>query len=327
MMKAMKKRDFLFSLLSGILLILSFPNVDLEFLAWFAFVPLFYAVEGKSLWNSFKIGFLTGLISFLGILYWIVVAVHTYGNIPLIPSVVILLLLVGYLSLFIGAFTFLNRFIQIRLELQTILLAPILWAALEYLRSFLLTGFPWANLGYSQYLNLPFIQMADITGVYGLSFVILLVNATLFLALHQWGKKTFPFKEVLITAIVLLVFLIYGYMKMEAIDRQMIQNPPLKIRLVQGNIDQSIKWDESFQKETLKTYDRFSLRVSEEKPDLIIWPETATPFFFQDAQEYQPFVLDIPKRTNTFLLFGTPSYKIQKGKVNHYNSAYLVSPS
>jgi apolipoprotein N-acyltransferase len=116
-------------------------------------------------------------------------------------------------------------------------------------------------------------------------------------------------------------------MKIAAIDRKIIQNPPLKIGLVQGNIDQSVKWDESFQKETLKIYDKLSLRVSEEKPDLIIWPETATPFFFQDAKEYQPLVLDIPKKTNTFLLFGTPSYKIQKGKVNHYNSAYLLSPS
>jgi apolipoprotein N-acyltransferase len=107
----------------------------------------------------------------------------------------------------------------------------------------------------------------------------------------------------------------------------MVQDPPLKVGLVQGNIDQSIKWDESFQMETLKIYDNLSLRVSEEKPDLIIWPETATPFFFQDAKEFQPFILDIPKKTNAFLLFGSPSYKILKGKVNHYNSAYLVSPA
>jgi len=107
----------------------------------------------------------------------------------------------------------------------------------------------------------------------------------------------------------------------------MIQNPSLKIGLIQGNIDQSIKWDESFQKETLKIYEKLSSRVAEGKPDLIIWPETATPFFFQDAKEYQPFILDIPKKTNAFLLFGTPSYKIEKGKINHYNSAYLISTS
>jgi len=101
----------------------------------------------------------------------------------------------------------------------------------------------------------------------------------------------------------------------------------LRIGLAQGNIDQSVKWDESFQKETLQIYEKLSSKVAEEKPDLIIWPETATPFFFQDAKEYQPFILDIPKKTNAFLLFGTPSYKIQKGKVSHYNSAYLFSPT
>ena len=323
----MKKRDILLSLLSGILLIFSFPNFDLEFLAWFALVPLFYSINGKGLYHSFKLGFFTGLVSFLGILYWIIVAVHTYGNVSFILSGLILLLLVTYLSLFTGAFIFLTRLIQTRSGIQTILFTPILWVALEYLRSFLLTGFPWAYLGHTQYLNLPFIQMADITGVYGLSFVILSVNAALFAVLHQWPKRTFPFKEVVITVLILLSFLIYGYVKIKHVDREIIKNPPMKVALVQGNIEQSIKWDESFQLETLKIYRRLSMRVAEDKPDLIIWPETATPFFFQEAKEYQPIVLEIPEKTNAFLLFGTPFYKIEKGKVNYYNSAFLISPS
>ena len=322
----MKKRDILLSVLSGILLILSFPNFDLEVLAWFALVPLFYSIEGKGLLHAFSLGFLTGFVSFLGILYWIIVAVHTYGNVPLVLSGLILLLLVMYLSLFIGAFTFLTRFIQIRSGLRTILFTPLLWVSLEYLRSFLLTGFPWAILGYSQYLNFPSIQMADITGAYGSSSVIILVNATLFRVIQQWPKKTFPFKEVAMTVFILLGCLIYGYGKMRAVDRQILQNPPLKVGLVQGNIDQSIKWDESFQKETLKIYERLSFKIAEEKLDLIIWPETATPFFFQDEKEFQPFVLDIPKKTHAFLLFGTPSYKVERGKVHHYNSALLISP-
>jgi len=323
----MRKRDILLSLLSGILLILSFPNFDLEFLAWFALVPLFYSIEGKGLRLSFELGFLTGIITFLGILYWIIVAVHTYGNIPLIPSGFILLLLVAYLSLFIGVFTYLTRFIQIRSGLQTMLFTPLLWVALEYLRSQLLTGFPWADLGYSQYLNLPFIQIADITGVYGPSFVIVLVNATLFGILRQWPKKIFLVKEMIFTGLIILSLLIYGHLKMVVVERHVNQNSPLKIGLAQGNIDQSVKWDQSFQIETLEIYKKLSYTVAKKKPDLIIWPETATPFFFQDADEYQLFILDIPKKTDAFLLFGAPSYKIEKRRVVHYNSAYLVSPS
>jgi len=323
----MKKKDLLLSLLSGVLLILSFPNFDLQFLAWFALVPLLYAIDGKTPLHAFSLGFFCGFISNLGILYWVIVAVHTYGNIPLIWSAFILLLLVGYLSLFTGAFAFLVRIVPSSSGIQTILFLPILWTALEYLRSFFLTGFPWANLGYSQYLNLPFIQMADITGPYGLSFVILLVNATLFWILRQWISKTFPVREVVVTLLVLLISMIYGYTRMRTIDQQMLQQPSLKVGLTQGNIDQSIKWDESFQKETLKIYERLSLKVAEQHPDLIIWPETATPFFFQQAKEFQPMVLDIPNKTDAYLLFGSPSFKVERGKVNHYNSAYLASPS
>ena len=139
-MGGMKKKDLLLSFLSGILLVLSFPNFDLEFLVWFALVPLFYFIEEKGLWSSFKYGFLIGFISFLGILYWINVAIHNYGNVPLIPSILILLLLVGYLSLFVATFAFLYRFIQIRLGWETLLLAPLLWVSLEYLRSFFLSA-------------------------------------------------------------------------------------------------------------------------------------------------------------------------------------------
>ncbi len=323
----MKKTDYLWGLLSGILLVLSFPDFDFEFLVWISLVPLFYALEGKTPWNSFWLGFLTGFISFLGILYWIIVAVHNYGNVPLIPSLLILLLLVGYLSLYVASFAFLYRLIQIRLGLQTILLAPLLWVSLEYLRSFFLTGFPWASLAYSQYINLPFIQLSEVTGIYGPSFMILLVNTCLFTILHQWSKKTFPLREVAMTGLLLFGSLVYGYWRMGIVDRQALQSPALKIGLVQGNIDQSIKWDESFQKETMKIYERLSYKVADKKPDLIIWPETATPFFFQDAKEFQPIVLDIPNKTGAYLLFGTPSYKIERGKIHHYNSALLLSPA
>ena len=322
----MKPKDLLLSLLSAVLLILSFPKYNLEPFAWFALVPLFYSLEGKNLLQGFTLGFITGFISFVGILYWIVVAMHTYGNIPTIPSVLILLLLVGFLSLFYGTFTFLCRFLQMRLGTCAVMFTPFLWASLEYLRSFLLTGFPWAYLGHSQYLNLPFIQMADVTGVYGLSFVILLVNVTLYWIIHQWPKKTFPLREAIITFLLFITFMVYGYVRMHALNQRIPSQPSLKVGLVQGNIDQSIKWDESFQRETLNIYDRLSLKVGEGKPNLIIWPETATPFFFQVAKEYQPLILEIPKKTEAALLFGTPSFKLEQGKVNHYNSAYLISP-
>lgn len=323
----MKKKDILGCVFSAVLLILSFPNFDLEFLTWIALIPFFYSIEGKTLKTSFKLGFLTGFFSFLGILYWVVIAVHRYGNIPLIPSILILFLLVAYLSLYWGVFSFLTQFLRLKMGLKSLIFIPFLWVTLEYVRSFFLTGFPWANLGHSQYLNLPFIQMVELTGVYGLSFVIMMVNITLYLFLYYWPKKALPKYEILISISILLIFYLYGYLRIGMIDREMVGNPPLTIGLVQGNIDQSIKWEESFQRETLNIYEKLSLQVAEKKPDLILWPETATPFFFQDATEYQPLILNIPQKTGAFLLFGTPSYKVEKGKIHHYNSALLISPS
>ena len=103
-------------------------------------------------------------------------AVHTYGNVPLILSVLILLLLVLYLSLFFGTFTILSRLIQQRFGFRIIILTPFFWVGLGISPILPVDRLSLGNLGHSQYLNLPFIQMADITGVYGLSFVILLVN-------------------------------------------------------------------------------------------------------------------------------------------------------
>jgi apolipoprotein N-acyltransferase len=323
----MKKRDWILSFFSGLLLTLSFPHVDLEFLAWFFFVPLLYALEGKSVLQGLILGFITGFVSFLGTFYWIIVAVHTYGNIPSVPSAIILLLLIAYLSLYPATFGFFHRLLQNRFGVQAAIFLPFLWVALEYLRSFFLTGFPWALLGHTQYLNLPFIQIVDITGVYGLSFAILWVNVTIYLILHQWAKRVFPYREALVAVMIVVGLLVYGYVRMAGIDPQIPQQPSLKVGLAQGNIDQSIKWDESFQKQTLKIYENLSLKLGDGKPDLIIWPETATPFFFQDAREYQPGILDIPRRTNAYLLFGSPTYKIEDRKARHYNSAYLVSPS
>ena len=202
----MKKRDILLSAVSGILLTFSFPNLDFGFFAWFALVPLFYAIEGKNLLHALVLGLVTGFTSFLGIIYWIIVAVHTYGNVPLILSALVLLLLVGYLTLYVGTFTFLTRFLQIHFGFQIIILCPLLWVGLEYLRSFFLTGFPWAILGYSQHLNLPFIQSADVLGAYGLSFALVLVNVTLYLIIRQWPTRNFPYRALIVTVIILIGF-------------------------------------------------------------------------------------------------------------------------
>ena len=321
-------RKFLLACLSGLLLSLIFPKFDMEILAWVSLVPLLFAIQRENLLTSLYLGFITGFVSFLGILYWVIVAINTYGGIHFIPSGLILLLLVVYLSLYVAVFAFLLNYIRRRVQWDMVVVAPFLWVSLEYVRSFFLTGFPWATLGYSQYLNLPFIQVADITGVYGISFLILLVNSAVYDFISIMGRRERPppIREGVVVLAILSVVFGYGVAQIKRVENISSRQRKIKIGLAQGSIDQSIKWNTTYQENTLRIYQNLSLTLAGEKPSLIIWPETATPFFFQSEKRYRPRVLEVAEKTGAYLLFGSPSYDWDKGKVEYYNSAYLLSP-
>ncbi|MEK7841299.1 MAG: apolipoprotein N-acyltransferase, partial [Deltaproteobacteria bacterium] len=223
--------------------------------------------------------------------------------------------------------------------LLTILFAPSLWVALEYLRGNMITfGFPWALLGYSQSTFLPLIQIADITGLYGISFLIVMVNAVIFFAMSYWiGKeKKLPVKEGLLVFIVLMVVLIYGLFRISEIDKVSEHWKTLRIAIVQGNIDQGRKWDASFQKQTVDIYRNLSLPpnvsigglgMAKQSVRLVIWPETAVPFYLQSDKDLGPEIFNVPKQTNAYLLTGSPAYGPGfGGDVKYYNSAFLISP-
>lgn len=312
-----------FALLSGILLFLSFPKFGLGFIAWIAFVPLLIALRDvASLRRALLLGGIAGLTAGIGILYWITYVVVNYGNLSLVLGVSIMLLLACYLSLYIALFA--SGLVYLRGKAPLALVAPVLWICLEYVKSHLFTGFPWENLGYSQFNNLFFIQIADIAGVYGLSFLILLLNVAFYEIITERSKKSF--------ALAVLVFMVwsgvytYGVMRINQIDKALKDAPKMEVSLIQGNIDQSIKWNEKFQKETLNIYEELSLRHSMASGGLIVWPETAAPFNFQDQNDLQRRVSELPIKTNSWFLFGSVSYADGGKSTDYFNSAYLLSP-
>jgi apolipoprotein N-acyltransferase len=322
-------RKCLLACLSGLLLTLIFPKFDVEILAWVSLVPLLFSIQGENPLTSFYLGFTTGFVSFLGILYWVIVAVNTYGGINFILSGLILLLLVMYLSLYVGVFAFLLNYVRRRMEWDVVVVAPFLWVLLEYVRSFFLTGFPWATIGYSQYLNLPLIQAADITGVYGISFLIVLVNSAVYdlISIIGRGERSPPIRVGVVVLVILSAAFGYGVARTKKVENVSLQQGKIKIGLAQGNIDQSIKWSTAYQETTLQIYQNLSRTLAREEPSLIIWPETATPFFFQSDRINQPRMLEIAEEAGTHLLFGSPSHDWVKGKrAKYYNSAYLLSP-
>jgi len=319
------RQDFFWAGVSGLLSVLSFPNVDFFPVAWVFLVPLLLCTRGKTAKDAFLLGVFAGIVAYLGLVYWVVVAVHRYGNIPLPLAIPILILLVLYLSLYWGIFTYFCSYYTERAGCIAMLALSALWVGLEYLRSFFLTGFPWALLGYSQYRNTTFVQAADIVGVYGISFLLVLSNILLFLWLVSWrqGRRR-PITATIVTAAILALTFAYGSWK---IHSPLTTGEPLKVAVVQGNIEQDVKWDKRFQRETLAIYRTLSLGLREAPPRLIVWPETALPAYFPTRTELDQGVLMIPKELGSYLLFGSLSRKKGQEEGEVYNSAYLIAPS
>ena len=176
--------------LSALLLFLSFPTLNLFPCAWVAMVPFFIALTRATDWKSaFWIGYLTGFLFFAGLLPAILL-LYPYANI--FGTMVGYLLLVGYSAVYFAVFAVLMRFVSRRSNVLFSISAACLWIALEWVRSWMLTGFPWGSIGYSQWNNLPGIQIASVVGVHGISFVIVLFNAalaTLICNRHQWRHE------------------------------------------------------------------------------------------------------------------------------------------
>lgn len=319
---------------SGVLLTGAFPKIGMDWLAWFALVPLLLAVANLSVKESFRIGFIAGLIHYLSLLYWVVPVMRIYGYLPLYLSLIILFLFAAVLALFPAAFCAALTAVA-DTPPRCLVAIPLLWVALEFIRTFVFTGFPWAMLGHSQYLRLHLIQMADLFGAYGVSFLIALSNTAVFLALTFITRKTWRSRRVskplLVCAIIvfaaaLLLTLIYGSRRIKTADHLTAAAPAARITVVQPNIDQAVKWDPAFQAATVKTNNRLSLAAKPENPDLIVWPESATPFYlFYDKQPTQQ-VLDGIAQSDTDFLIGSPSFAGEGKNIVYYNSAYLIRP-
>jgi len=310
--------------LSGLLLFLSFPKFGSGILAWVALVPLFYALRDAKPWEGFKTGFLTGLIAHVGILYWIFYVVVQYGYLPVYAGIAAVLLLAAYLSLYTACFAMGVVFLRARGN-AVFLSAPLLWTILEFARSHFFTGFPWENLAYSQYLYENIIQIADITGTYGITFTIVLINTVLYNVLTaQFRRGRYPAAEIATACAILVVVYGYGHFRTAEMHESLKKASTVEVALVQGNIDQNIKWDARYQSETLDIYRTLSLRAIPAPGGLIVWPETAAPFYFEHPGPLREAVFDLVRISGRPLLFGSPRYEEGNGMVSFMNSAYLL---
>lgn len=320
-MKRPKAEKLLLALLSGFTLTASFPPSPFYFLAWFALVPLLKSLENETPMAALRLGFAAGLAHSLTLIYWVIIVMGHYGHLSLPVSVGILILFSLYLAIYPALFAWGYSLIG-RSFLGSLKTAG-LWVALEYVRANILTGFPWCLLGHSQYANLEAIQIADLVGAYGTSFVIVLSSTLIYGLLLEQNLDRWK-REAPLVLLTLALALGYGFYRMSD------SRPPqgtLKIAIAQGNIDQSIKWNPAYQEKTIQIYRTLTLQSRPFGPDLVVWPETAVPLFFQDGEPLARTVLHTARESGAHLIFGSPAYRRERGAVSFFNRAYLASPS
>jgi apolipoprotein N-acyltransferase len=295
------------AILAAVLLSLSFFNFNLWIFAWCGFIPLFIALENKSWRRAFMLAFFCGVVYWGLTVYWLI-------HVTLLGQVILVLYLAIYFGLF-GCGVYFLRFLSGSFALFFL---PANWILLEYLRSHLFTGFPWALIGYSQYKNLPVIQIADITGAWGVCFLVVLINV----ALYLFFRKTAKGKTLGIAVLILFLSLAYGFIRLNHNPDWCNDKKQVKISVIQGNIPQDLKWDKRQADFIQNRYRELTVAAAVKEPELIIWPEASVPGFWgRDDAEFVP-VIALASQLKTNLLVGAVSYSNQ----DYFNSALLFNP-
>ena len=308
------------ALLSGLLFVVSIPKFDQYYFAWICLLPLFLARHWLPAQSHFALGLVAGLAWASGRTYWITETLQLYGALSLATAVATNALLILYMALYLACFVAVCR----RLDFSSPLFAwsaAGVWVLLEWVQNWMLSGFPWQLLGYSQYLNLPFLQWAATTGVYGLSFLIVLFNAALAQALSHRAFVAY----LSLPLFLLIAVHLWGLYRLHD-----VRDPPstLRVGVVQGNIPQDRKWKENRLAWTARHYAALTRDLAAtEKPALIIYPETALPLYFGDPlyAAYVDSITALAPELNTPMLVGSLKGDSQNRAAPVYNRAFLLN--
>lgn len=258
----------------------AYPLAVVAVALWFA---LLRGVGPRAAWNR---GLAFGLGMFGVGVNWVYISIHYYGHSPLPAAIGVAFLLVLYLSLFPALLAAAAARWRTRATALLLGVLPAGWALAEWLRSWLFTGFPWLNLGYSQ-IDGPLAGYAPLLGVYGLSWLTAFSAALLAWAVFTPGRARW-------LAPLLFAALWAGGGALEHYEWTRPSGAPLRVSLVQGNIPQEDKWDADQQVATLEKYLRLTRAEwaardpqdpARRRPDLVVWPESAVPAFQHQVQD------------------------------------------
>jgi apolipoprotein N-acyltransferase len=259
-------------LAAAFVMALAFPRTDWSLTPWVALAPLLAIATIRTPRTAFLWGWASGTVFFLVLLRWLQFTFQAYSAIPWPIVYGPVILLAAYCGFWTGAVAWAVSWLTARRSAAlALVLAPFLWVAAEWLRGHLFGGFPWGTLGYSQYLRIRVIQIAELTGVHGVSFVLLAVNAALAGCVVLRGRHALA--GVGAAAVLLAATLGFGSVRL----RETAAPPTVRVAIIQPSIEQPLKWEPRHTRETLGIYFALLRRVRDDRPALVVWPETAAP--------------------------------------------------
>jgi len=272
--------------------------------------------------SAFRTGFLGGIAFFLPLVYWLVkLSSNEVDNPVLMSGPLVMLVLLQ--SLYWGLAAGVSRLLIGRGGVPRVLVLPVVWTAFEYLRSLTVLGFPWGNIGYVGTAVPAVIQFASLTGLFGVTFWFALVNAIVLELIE--GRRDARARTVALASLLLVLVLPLAH-GLIAMSRPVAEGS-IRVAVIQPNIEGKKKWDPAFRNLSYERLEKLTREAGRGGPDLIIWPETATPTYLRTDVVQLDWVRRLAADVDAAILTGSPDFEGRPGESpRYYNSALLVRP-
>jgi apolipoprotein N-acyltransferase len=304
---------------------LGMPGYGVPLLPFACLVPLLVlSTTSANARQAARRGFFAGTLANLLLVYWIAYTIAVPGNLGWLMGGLAALLVSAYLAVYVSlAAAFAHR-VRRRFGIAGLWVFPAAWVCLEYGRSVLFSGFPWLLLGYSLSGHFLFRQAADLAGVYGLGFLLAMANVSLYMAGAKaaLGERRGILMNLAGAVAVAVFLLVYGTLG-KTPESPGTPGGTVRVGIAQGNIDQSVKWDPDHQKETLRIFRAMTREAAQNGSEVIVWPETAAPFFYGWEPEMSAVVDAAAAENRVPLIFGAPWFDPSEGG-RYYNSVFLL---
>lgn len=287
-------------------------------------MPLLVALAAATPQRAFLLGLLTGVVYFTGTLYWITRVMTVYGDLAWWVALPVHVALILFLGLFPALFAVMVRLIATGTTAAP-LWVPLVWVATELGRTYALSGFPWVLLGYSQVDVLPIAQAASVFGVYGVSALVAAVNA----ALAAWVLAGAPHsasrarRDVLTVGAIVVLAAVWGDWRVRRSDLTR-EGEAIQVGLVQGNVDQAQKWDPTRASAIFDGYLQLTQQAIDAGAQFAIWPESSTPFTFEDDRPQAERIRALARRARVEVLLGSNQVE-RTTPPRFFNAAFLVA--